>query len=77
MKKIILLSLLSAMVLTGCNEDKFLEEKPLDFNSATNSYNTTADFDAACFVVGNILLILTTLEVSKDDKFNDTKDLQL
>lgn len=47
MKKIILLSLLSALVLTGCNEDKFLEEKALDFNSATNSYNTAADFDAS------------------------------
>ena len=47
MKKIILLSLLSAMVLTGCNEDNFLEEKALDFNSASNSYNTTADFDAS------------------------------
>ena len=47
MKKIILLSLLSALVLTGCNEDKFLEEKALDFNSASNSYNTAADFDAS------------------------------
>ena len=47
MKKIILLSLLSALVLTGCNEDKFLEENALDFNSASNSYNTTADFDAS------------------------------
>ena len=35
------------MLLTGCNEDKFLEEKALDFNSASNSYNTKADFDAA------------------------------
>ena len=47
MKKIILFSILSAFVLTGCNEDKFLEEKALDFNSASNSYNTTADFDAS------------------------------
>lgn len=47
MKKIILLSLLSALVLTGCNEDKFLEEKALDFNSASNSYSTAADFDAS------------------------------
>ena len=47
MKKIILLSMLSALTLTGCNEDKFLEEKALDFNSASNSYNTTADFDAS------------------------------
>ena len=35
------------MTLTGCNEDKFLEEKALDFNSASNSYNTKADFGAA------------------------------
>ena len=35
------------MVLTGCNEDKFLEEKALDFNSASNSYSTAADFDAS------------------------------
>ena len=47
MKKIILFSMMAAMLLTGCNEDEFLEEKALDFNSASNSYNTTADFDAA------------------------------
>lgn len=47
MKKIFLFVALSAMVLTGCNEDKFLEEKALDFNSASNSYNTKADFDAS------------------------------
>jgi len=47
MKKILLFTALAAMMLTGCNEDKFLEEKALDFNSASNSYNTTADFDAA------------------------------
>ena len=34
-------------LVTGCNEDKFLEEKALDFNSASNSYNTKADFDAS------------------------------
>ena len=38
---------MAAMLLTGCNEDKFLEEKALDFNSASNSYQTPADFDAA------------------------------
>lgn len=47
MKKILLYSAMAAMVLTGCNEDEFLEEKALDFNSASNSYNTAADFDAA------------------------------
>ena len=47
MKKTIIFSMLAALLLTGCNEDKFLEEKALDFNSASNSYNTVADFDAA------------------------------
>jgi hypothetical protein len=47
MKKIYLISMVAALLLTGCNEDNFLEEKALDFNSASNSYNTTADFDAA------------------------------
>ena len=47
MKKIYLISMMAALLLTGCNEDKFLEEKALDFNSASNSFNTTADFDAA------------------------------
>ncbi len=47
MKKIYLIPVMAALLLTGCNEDKFLEEKALDFNSASNSYNTTADFDAA------------------------------
>lgn len=47
MKKIFLFTVLSALMLTGCNEDKFLEEKALDFNSASNSYNTKADFDAS------------------------------
>lgn len=47
MKKIYIISMVAAMLLTGCNEDKFLEEKALDFNSASNSYNTAADYDAA------------------------------
>lgn len=47
MKKIFLLAALAAMALTGCDEDSFLEEKALDFNSASNSYSTAADFDAA------------------------------
>lgn len=34
-------------LFTACNEDNFLEEKALDFNSADNSYDTTADFDAS------------------------------
>lgn len=47
MKKIYIISMVAAMLLTGCNEDKFLEEKALDFNSASNSYNTVADYNAA------------------------------
>lgn len=47
MKKIYIISMVAALLLTGCNEDKFLEEKALDFNSASNSYNTVADYDAA------------------------------
>lgn len=48
MKKLLLYALMaSSVVLTGCNEDKFLEEKALDFNSASNSYNTQADFTAS------------------------------
>ena len=47
MKKIFILFTLAATMLAGCNEDDFLEEKALDFNSASNSYSTPADFDAA------------------------------
>lgn len=47
MKKIFLFTAMAAMLLTGCNEDTFLEEKALDFNSASNSYSTSADFTAA------------------------------
>ena len=47
MKKIFLFLTLAATMLAGCNEDSFLEEKALDFNSASNSYSTSADFDAA------------------------------
>src|SRR5574344_401529 len=47
MKKSIFIIALSAPALTSCNEDKFLEETPLDFMSGDNSYSTAADFDAA------------------------------
>lgn len=38
---------MAVLALASCNEDSFLEEKALDFNSASNSYSTAADFDAA------------------------------
>lgn len=52
MKKHLYTLLLAAVsiattTLTSCNEDKFLEEDPLDFMGGNNSYATTADFDAA------------------------------
>ena len=47
MRKIFLFAVLSALLLTSCNEDKFLEEKVLDFNTPSNSYNTVADYEAA------------------------------
>jgi hypothetical protein len=33
--------------MTACNEDSFLKENPLDFNSKENSYQTEGDFDMA------------------------------
>ena len=53
MKKYIFHLMMAATVLTttatlvSCDEDKFLEEKPLDFMGGDNSYQTAADFDAA------------------------------
>ena len=46
MKKFIFI-IIAMFALAGCNEENFLNEKPLDFMSAANSYETTADFDAA------------------------------
>lgn len=40
-------ALSTASMAVSCDEDKFLEEKPLDFMGGDNSYQTTADFDAA------------------------------
>ena len=31
----------------SCNESSFLEEKPLDFLSPENAYNTYADYETA------------------------------
>lgn len=46
MKKFIFI-IIAIFALVSCNEDTFLNEKPLDFMAAANSYETTADFDAA------------------------------
>lgn len=47
MKKSIFIIALSVLCLSSCNEDKFLNETPIDFMSGDNSYMTQADFDAA------------------------------
>lgn len=41
------LSIILLSLTGGCNEDKWLEEVPLDFYSPVNSYSTEADFNAA------------------------------
>jgi len=46
MKKYLYMALF-ATLLCACNENNFLEEKPLDFMSGENSYSTKADFDAS------------------------------
>lgn len=45
MKKYIACCILAGCCLTGCNEDSFLREKPLDFMSTENSFQTETDFD--------------------------------
>lgn len=47
MKKYIFILALALAGFTACDEDSFLEEKPLDFMSGENSYITENDFDAA------------------------------
>jgi starch-binding outer membrane protein, SusD/RagB family len=46
MKKYLFLFALAAF-LSGCDEEAFLKETPLDFMSGNNSYVTEADFDAS------------------------------
>jgi len=58
MKKIYLALVLGAISLGACNESTFLEEKPIDFMSASNSYITAADFSQAA----NELYYLTRYE---------------
>lgn len=45
--RFILLSVLLLASLVSCNEESFLDEVPLDFMSASNSYVTVNDFDAS------------------------------
>lgn len=45
-KHILLCSLISILTIS-CNEQKWLEEKPMDFYSPENSYETTAQFQQA------------------------------
>lgn len=42
-----LMFLLAYLMLTSCNESKFLEEKPLDFYAPENSLETNAHFQAS------------------------------
>jgi starch-binding outer membrane protein, SusD/RagB family len=57
-KHISLLLFILALSFGACNEDKFLQETPLDFMGADNSYATAADFNLAI----NELYYLTRYE---------------
>ena len=65
MKKYIISILLAAAAtmtfFMSCNEDSFLEEKPLDFMSGNNSYATTSDYTAAV----NELYLLVRKEIGR------------
>jgi len=39
--------LICSFIVTSCNEDEFLETRPIDFYSPSNSFITYADYDAA------------------------------
>ncbi len=45
--KIFLLTLFVSIVFVSCDEDKWLEEKPLDFYAPANSFETASDFNSA------------------------------
>lgn len=47
MKRIIVILIASVCFVFSCNESEWLEEKPLDFYAADNSFQTEADFNAA------------------------------
>lgn len=47
MNKYIIVCILLGCFMTACNESCFLSEKPLDFMSTENSYQTEKDFDMA------------------------------
>lgn len=44
MKKVYVI-LLSVLLFSSCNEDKFLKEEALDFMSSDNSFTTVTDFN--------------------------------
>ncbi len=74
MKRYILPLLLVTATVTStlfvsCNEDKFLEEKPLDFMGGNNSYSTPADFDAA--VNGLYSLVRKEFYCGNYDRMNE------
>ncbi len=58
MKKYIIIPLFIALLFSGCDDEKFLEETPLDFISANNAYKTKSDFELAV----NELYFRTRLE---------------
>ncbi|MGQ1889182.1 RagB/SusD family nutrient uptake outer membrane protein [Thermophagus sp. OGC60D27] len=45
--KVLLLTIIYMGLFFACNEEKFLQESPLDFLSGENAYKTEEDFDAA------------------------------
>lgn len=56
MKKYIFL-LAALCLMVACNEDNFLEEKPKDFMSTDNSFNTKTDFDMTVNDLYNLIRI--------------------
>ena len=59
--------ILVALLLSACNEDKFLKETPKDFMSGSNAYVTTSDFDKAV----NELYYLNRCELYCNGSFMD------
>ncbi|MBN2820640.1 MAG: hypothetical protein JXP36_16825, partial [Bacteroidales bacterium] len=62
---IILTVLMVALLGGSCNEDKWLEEVPLDFYSGENSFVKPSDFNSA---IAHIYSLTGTLMNRNDDK---------